>query len=176
MKILFLGYKENPVIDFLKTKGEVICVLPRGEIPTNDFDYLVAYGYERIIPHNVIEKYKGRSVNLHIAYLPYNRGRNPNYWSWKERTPNGVTIHEIADKLDGGDIYFQKRVFFGENETLNTSHTKLKQEMEKLFIENWENLFTTKPHKQEGKGTYHSEADFQKEVLPNGWLTKVKDI
>lgn len=173
MKILFLGYKENPVIDFLKTKGEVTCVLAKGDIPSGDFDYLVAHGYERIIGREVIEKYKGRSVNLHISYLPWNRGRNPNYWAWKERTPNGVTIHELSDKLDGGDIYVQKIVTFGDNETLKTSHTKLKQEIEKLFIDNWGKFIN--PQKQIGKGTYHDEAMFKKENF-NGWDTHVKNI
>lgn len=175
MKILFLGYKENPVINFLKTKGEVTCVLAQEPIPSGDYDFLVAYGYERLLSPEVIKKYKGRSVNLHIAYLPFNRGRNPNYWAWKEDTPNGVTIHEIANKLDGGDIYFQERVLLTDEETLRTSHTKLKQSIEKLFMDNWEKILTMKPTPQIGKGTYHSEADFKKENF-KGWDTSVKDI
>ena len=47
-------------------------------------------------------------INLHISYLPYNRGSYPNYWSFKENTPNGVSIHHIDDGIDTGPVLVQK--------------------------------------------------------------------
>src|SRR5688572_25850818 len=34
-------------------------------------------------------------LNLHPAYLPYNRGAHPNVWSIVDRTPAGVTLHYL---------------------------------------------------------------------------------
>ena len=35
---------------------------------------------------------KGKIINLHISFLPFNRGYYPNLWSHQEGTPSGVTI------------------------------------------------------------------------------------
>lgn len=54
-------------------------------------------------------------LNLHISYLPWNRGANPNFWSFVENTKKGVTIHEIDEKLDKGKILLRKELEFDEN-------------------------------------------------------------
>ena len=49
------------------------------------------------------------SINLHLSYLPFNRGKNPNVWSIIESTPCGATIHKIDEKIDTGKIYVRKK-------------------------------------------------------------------
>ena len=44
-------------------------------------------------------------VNLHISYLPFNRGSHPNYWSFVENTPKGVSIHEIDEQIEINSHY-----------------------------------------------------------------------
>ena len=39
-------------------------------------DFVVSYGYRHIVPADVIDKMAGRIINLHISYLPWNRGAN----------------------------------------------------------------------------------------------------
>lgn len=174
MKYLFLGYKESPVLDFLRTQGEVVNVSPTGGIPDIQYDYLISYGYRRIVKPDVLARYPNRAVNLHISYLPWNKGADPNFWSWKENTPKGVSIIEMTDKLDEGRIYFQKEVTFGENETLATSYQKLRDEMDALFIEKWPLLWNTTPNPQNGKGSYHTVAD-GKDIIPP-WNTPVSQL
>ena len=38
------------------------------------FTFLVSYGYRHILRKNVLDLFPDRAVNLHIAYLPWNRG------------------------------------------------------------------------------------------------------
>jgi len=161
MKILFLGYEESPVLDFLKTQGEVISVSPTGELPPVTCDYLVSYGYRKIVPHEVLAHYPNRSVNLHISLLPWNKGADPNFWSWWDNTPKGVSLIEMTDKLDEGRIYAQEEVAFSDDETLTSSYGKLRQEMERLFIRTWPTLSTIVPREQTGAGSNHRVADLE---------------
>ena len=54
-------------------------------------------------------------LNLHISYLPFNKGAHPNFWSFAENTPSGVTIHKINKKIDSGNIIYQKILDFELN-------------------------------------------------------------
>ncbi len=161
MKILFLGYEESPVLDFLRTQGEVTNVSPTGEIPNVTCDYLVSYGYRKIVSNSVLAQYPNRSVNLHISYLPWNKGADPNFWSWWDNTPKGVSIIEMTDKLDEGRIYAQREILFSDDETLASSYWKLRKEMENLFIETWPTLWTISPSEQVGEGSNHRVADLE---------------
>ena len=80
-------------------------------------------------------------INLHISFLPYNRGANPNFWSFIDQTKKGVTIHEINSKIDAGNIIFQKEIKFNikknKNLTFRDTHNTLILEIEKLFIKNY---------------------------------------
>lgn len=46
-------------------------------------------------------------MNLHISYLPWNKGADPNFWSCIDGTPAGVTLHHIDAGVDTGDIIAQ---------------------------------------------------------------------
>jgi methionyl-tRNA formyltransferase len=157
MKILYLGYPENPVHLFLKTKGTVFQIQEKISFEISQFDWIVSYGYSHIIKQEIIDKAKNPIINLHISYLPFNRGADPNFWSWFENTPKGVTIHQIDKGIDTGDIFIQKEVYFEGNETLSSSYEMLKKEIEDLFIENFDNIIQgiIFPKKQNGKGTFH---------------------
>lgn len=126
---------------------------------------VISYNYIHIVPENVITFMKGNIINLHISYLPWNRGKYPNLWSFLEDTPKGVTIHRMEKGLDTGAILYQKEMFFDESkETLASSHRKLNEEIVKLFKEHWteirEGTYPIIP--QQGKGSYHALKDMRK--------------
>lgn len=126
-------------------------------------DLIISYNYKHIIDEEIINL--GRNIiNLHISYLPYNRGADPNFWSIVDGTPSGVTIHKIDKGIDTGDILLQKTVDIKDTDTLGSSYTKLHREIQKLFIDNWESIRDNKikPTPQVGKGTYHAVKDFYK--------------
>ena len=180
MKILFLGYDDNKIIDFLKLANDVLVHTDKIDSKfISEFDYVISYGYRYIISKEVIDSSKNGIINLHISYLPWNRGAHPNFWSFIDNTPKGVTIHFIDPGIDTGDIIFQREVVFDKNEdTLEKTYHRLRDEIEKLFIQNWVrvvrgNYIRTK---QIGSGSFHLKKDLDKCNLINGWETKIGDV
>lgn len=48
-------------------------------------------------------------VNVHPSILPYYRGPVPTYWCIKNgETKSGFTLHRIDERIDNGEILFQK--------------------------------------------------------------------
>jgi methionyl-tRNA formyltransferase len=180
MKILYLGYPKNPIHLFLKTKGMVFQTQEKINFNIDQFDWVVSYGYSHIIKQDMIDKAKNPIINLHISYLPFNKGADPNFWSWLENTLKGVTIHQIDKGIDTGDILIQKEVKFKGDETLSSSYEILKEEIENLFIESFDNIIKgcILPKKQNGKGTFHLKKDLNKYkyLLTQDWNTPVNQI
>ena len=186
-KILLLGSNsdyQKDILDFLERKNNKVKFYSKkisaDDTKLNEFDFLISFGYRYIISEAVLNKFKPNAINLHISYLPWNRGADPNLWSFIEDTPKGVTIHEIDEGIDTGDIIFQKEIVLNTNETLASSYEKLQSEIVKLFKENWFKIVSNdfKRLKQSGRGSFHSISDGRKflQSLPLGWNTKVSDI
>lgn len=73
--------------------------------------FVVSFNYRYLIPEEVLKLLPGKVINLHTSLLPYNRGSAPNFFSFLEDTPKGVTIHRVDSGLDTGDILCQKELF-----------------------------------------------------------------
>ena len=176
-RFLLLSEKEEiKIYNYLSSIGSV--KWEKGLIDTditNKFDWIICYGYHHIISNEVIKAVKNPIINLHISFLPFNRGCHPNYWSFKERTPKGVTIHFIDEGIDTGPILIQKKIKFESFDTLNSSYLKLKKEIENLFCENFMRIIggKIKPKKQIGKGSFHLKSDLPKDVNWNININKI---
>lgn len=176
MKILHLGPQNNKVYNYLNKEYSIDSTEEKLDPSTLcKFDWIVSYGYRHILKKEHIQSSNNPIINLHISYLPWNRGADPNYWSWVENTPKGVTIHIIDEGIDTGDIFIQEKVNFSKNETLSSSYGKLKNKIEDLFISNFENIVKGRilPQKQTQSGSLHYVKDFPG---VESWDLKVKDI
>jgi len=187
LNILFLGPDKKPqniIINFLLREGNKIKkfeeILDTKIIEKYKYDFLISFGYRYIIRNEILKIFKGNAINLHISYLPWNRGSDPNLWSILENTPKGVTIHHLDSQLDKGKILYQKEIFFDSNDTLKTSYNKLMDEIVSLFISNWNNIIINKvtPIEQSIAGSYHKSSDKKQYVklLKNGWDTRLNDL
>lgn len=180
MKIILLGEKSDRFASFLYGKGYPITAvvsepLDAEQIPKDA--WLISYGYRHIIKRDVLERLERPPINLHISLLPWNRGADPNLWSWIDGTPKGVTIHNVDAGLDTGPILLQKRLFFTPwgKHTLESSYNRLCSEIEKLFRDNFDRLLhmRIRPRPQ---GSSHRTADKANIVLPLGWKTPVREL
>lgn len=112
MNLLFLGPGESAVLDYLRQVEEEVAVtsdpLTVEVVERRRPDFVVSHGYRHIIRREVLARLPDRIVNLHISLLPWNRGADPNVWSFLEDTPKGVTIHYVDERVDTGDIIAQK--------------------------------------------------------------------
>lgn len=174
--VLFLTNNRNTLelFEWIKSKQDNINLYSNKvfieQIVNMKPDYIISYNYSHIIPENIIEFMNGNIINLHISLLPWNRGYSPNFWSFIDDTPKGVTIHRIDKGLDTGKILYQKELFFDEdNETFASTYEKLNFEIQKLFKDNWENIKTNKYDlfKQVGDGTYHTKKDLIEHMTLN---------
>jgi methionyl-tRNA formyltransferase len=184
MNALFLGPTDSPVLEFLKSSesGVVQTMDPIDEpfLRRHRIEFLVSHGYRHIIKQGVLDHFPRRAVNLHISYLPWNRGADPNLWSIIENTPKGVTIHYLDAGIDTGDLIAQKLVEFAPGETLRTSYSRLQTELAQLFAANWGRIRdgAYDGTKQTGAGSFHRVADREKvaHLLTNGWETPVAEL
>ena len=142
MNILVLGVNPSPLTTILKRDGynvlECFDSIDIEFLRNHRIHFAVSYRYRSIIKKPIIDFLRGRIINLHISLLPFNRGADPNLWSFLENTPKGVTIHYVDSGLDTGDIIAQKEIDFDvETETLATTYDKLNTEIIHLFEEHW---------------------------------------
>jgi methionyl-tRNA formyltransferase len=79
-------------------------------------------------------------LNFHPSYLPYNRGKHYNFWTIVEDSPFGVTIHWVTNKVDGGDIAFQKLVEKSWQDTGETLYHKAQSAIVSLFQEKFQRI------------------------------------
>lgn len=175
-KILFLGYGQSQtnLIDALVANNCIVDHTEEKIGAINGYDSVVSYGYKHILKQNVIDGFGCPIFNLHISYLPYNRGAHPNFWSFYDNTPSGVTIHLINSKVDAGPIVTQKYVNFKESDnTFAKTYSVLKENMENLFLEFLPSLLNDSwiAKKQRGYGTYHSIRDLPKNF--SGWSSLI---
>lgn len=184
MKILFLGNCDNLVLNYLKNIGEDV-EQTMEKINTEfvkNYDFIISYGYRHIIKKNIIDLFPRRIINLHISYLPWNKGADPNLWSFIDDTPKGVTIHHIDQGVDTGDIIVQKLVHLDNNYTLKTSYDKLQNEIQELFKEKWQdikngNFIGVKQNSKDG--SIHRMKDKEKfvHIVKNkNWNIKISDF
>ena len=93
------------------------------------------FGY--ILKPEVFEMPRLGCINLHTAYLPWNRGWHTNVWPIVDGSPAGVTIHFIDAGVDTGDIIVQRRTTVEWTDTGASLHEKLNRDMLALFKESW---------------------------------------
>lgn len=184
--VLFLTNNDNTedVFEWLLKRGEnvhkVQNKLTEDMIRALEPSFIVSFNYRYLIPKEVLDLMPDRVINLHTSYLPYNRGSSPNFFSFMDDTPKGVTIHRMAEGLDTGDILCRKELFFDEDkETFASTYEKLLAAMKELFYQNWDAIKAGKitAQKQEGCGTYHTMRELAeiREKHPFTWDCNIAD-
>jgi methionyl-tRNA formyltransferase len=181
-KCLFLGYNKNQtnLYDAIVGGGHWSCdhsdkILSKDSI--KEYDIIISFGYRHIIKEEILNSTNIPIINLHIAYLPYNRGAHPNFWSFVENTPAGVTIHQVDRGIDTGKIIFNKIIDFNIIRNKNLSFFQTYQilinEIENLFKENIKQILNKdyEEHHQIGKGSYHNSKDLPSTL--QSWHQKI---
>ncbi|MCP4097559.1 MAG: formyl transferase [Planctomycetaceae bacterium] len=183
--ILFLGDKNSPLLRWLIGTGESVIqtteTIESSFIPNNKVSFLISYGYRHIIRKNILDQLPNRAINLHISLLPWNKGADPNLWSFVDGTPKGVTIHYLDPGIDTGDIIVQQEVEFdSHNDTLETTYQKLQCVIQALFQKNWQSIKTQacSRRKQEGQGSTHKSIDKEalSHLLVKEWDTPISTL
>ena len=172
-RILFLGYKKNQtqLIKFLKKDFHVHEYgnkLLTKSILNYDYKLIISFGYNKIIKKSILKFVNCPIYNIHISYLPYNKGAHPNFWSFIDRTPNGVSIHKINENIDEGNIIFRKKIKFKnlKKHTFRSTYKDLILNAEKLFMKEFKNIlnFKFKTIRTKSFGSIHYKRDLPKNL------------
>lgn len=177
-RVLFLGYtrEQTSLVDELVNANCEVWHTQEKIESTAGFDFVISYGYRHILKKSIIESSRAPIINLHISYLPWNRGAHPNFWSFFDCTPSGVSIHLIDEGVDTGPILYQRYVNFEKDQvTFSQTYKRLVQEIESLFKENLHEIIAGayKPMPQRRKGSHHKVADLPSEF--SGWDSNIQD-
>ncbi|MGA9471850.1 MAG: formyltransferase family protein [Terriglobales bacterium] len=100
-----------------------------------DMGFSIMFGY--LLKQEFLSLLPRGCLNLHPAFLPFNRGAHPNVWSIVDRTPAGVTLHSIDEGIDTGDIICQKKVSVMPTDTGESLYHKLECAGLELLREAW---------------------------------------
>jgi methionyl-tRNA formyltransferase len=100
-----------------------------------DMGFSIMFGY--LLKPDFLSLLPRGCLNLHPAFLPFNRGAHPNVWSIVDRTPAGVTVHFIDEGVDTGDIVCQKKVPILATDTGESLYHKLESAGLELLQEAW---------------------------------------
>lgn len=111
---------------FVQETDKLIQILSEKSI-----DFLVLAGFLLKIPRELVANYEGRILNIHPSLLPLYGGKG----MYGERvhqavleageSKTGITIHQVNNEYDRGDIVFQKEVSVSPNETVESLKKKI---------------------------------------------------
>ena len=120
-----------------------------------DISIVAAYGL--ILPKAVIEAFPYKCVNIHASLLPRWRGAAPIQRSIEAGDKeSGITIMQVVETLDAGDIYLQKSTPIDEHTTGEVLHDKLAEIGGDLILEYLDNIDNIMPIKQDESQTCYA--------------------
>lgn len=158
------------ICDIAQSKGIAIFTYsdftqPRhqDEFKTLDIDFIICVYWPYLLKKDMFSCAKMGRVNFHPALLPINRGWFPHVHSILDGSPAGVTLHEIDDGADTGQIWAQKEVKIYAYETAYDVYIKLQQEIVSLFKANWPRIrdLSLQTIPQKSGGNYHKKSEIE---------------
>ncbi len=120
------------------------------------------FGY--IISPELLDLMPAGSINIHPAFLPYNRGAYPDAWSIIDGTPAGVTLHYMDSGVDTGEIIAQREVVKEPVDTGESLYKKLELESLSLFKDTWPTIRSGRANpitQKKNEGTFHRVRDVE---------------
>lgn len=136
-----------PVIEPARIRADE-AARARIEAAGPEVNIVVAYG--QIIPRSIHGAPPRHSLNVHFSLLPKYRGAAPVQWAvLNGDTESGVTIIELNDRMDEGDILAQEQVEVRPRETAAALGSRLAVLGARLLVETLAGLDRIRPRKQD---------------------------
>jgi methionyl-tRNA formyltransferase len=111
------------------------------EIRTYRPELIVVIAFGQKIGNELIALPPKKAINVHASLLPKYRGAAPINWAIiNGETQTGVTIINLAEKMDAGEILAQQKIDIETNETAGQLHDRLGQMAAPLLLETAEKI------------------------------------
>lgn len=120
-------------------------------------DVIVVAAYGKLLPKVVLETPKYGCINIHGSLLPKYRGAAPiQRCVMNNEKYSGITIMQMAEGMDTGDILLQEKVEIGKDETSGELFDRLSIIGSDLLLKALENIDNLKPIKQNENEATHA--------------------
>jgi methionyl-tRNA formyltransferase len=111
-----------PVLQPEKVRAPEFVEIVRGLHP----DLIVVTAFGQILPKTILEIPRFGCINIHASLLPRYRGAAPINWCIiNGETETGVTIMQMDEGLDTGDMLLKKSVPIGPDDDAQSLHDRL---------------------------------------------------
>lgn len=105
-------------------------------------DLIVTAAYGQLLPNELLATPKHGAINVHASLLPELRGGAPiHYAILQGKSRTGITIMDMVEQLDAGDIISQKEVEITQTETVGSLHDKLSTVGAELLMKTLPKIF-----------------------------------
>lgn len=99
-------------------------------------DIIVVCAYGQIVKSNILNMSKYGAINIHASLLPHLRGAAPIHRAIMQGDKiSGVTIMQMDEGLDTGDMLLKEEIEITENMNVGTLHDKISLVGSKLIVE-----------------------------------------
>jgi methionyl-tRNA formyltransferase len=143
-------------------------------IDLHEPELLISLSCPQIIGQKIRDRIPKGCINVHGSPLPKYRGLMPAFWVLhNSEAKTAVTVHDLAAKLDDGDILIQTEVEISPEETWDSLVRKTKRAGAQVLVEAVHQIeqgtITRRPNVEE-RSTYYSfpTAAHRREFLAKG--------
>jgi methionyl-tRNA formyltransferase len=143
-------------------------------------NYFYLLWWPKIISHDLLAQPLLGTINTHPSLLPYCRGKDPNFWTFIDNTPFGVSIHEVGKGIDDGRIISQMEIPKSWEDNGQSLYLKSLIEMLELFKRTYpeirkQNHQYSDQNLEVGKLHYRKELDSASQIFLDKTY-KAKDL
>lgn len=133
-------------------------------------DLIVVVSYGKFLPKWTLELPRYGAINVHPSLLPKYRGSAPIQWAiLNGDKTTGITIMEMNEKMDAGDILFQKEIEIDENETTGELWNRLSTISSRVLLETIKQIENGTIQKQKQSDEYTLAPMIQKDMAKIDW-------
>ncbi len=126
-----------------------------------NYNLVLSLHCKQIFPSILINNIK--CINIHPGFNPYNRGYFPHIFSIINKLPSGVTIHEMNENIDCGNIIAQEQIIIESFDTSESVYNKIVLLEKKLIEQNivpiLENSYKPIACQNDGNMNYRKDFD-----------------
>ena len=141
-------------------------------------DIIIVVAYGKILPTEILNAAKYGCINVHASLLPKYRGAAPIQWAVLDgEKKTGVSIMQMDEGLDTGDVILMRETEIGEDETSAELFDRLSVIGAEALLEALEMIEngTAVPQKQP-EGDFGYAKMITKELCPIDWSKSADEI
>jgi len=157
--------RNDAILETIDGHAETVLLDDRGadvRAALASVDLAILVWWPRIVPRELLAVPRLGFLNCHPSLLPHNRGKHYNFWAIVEGAPYGVTIHWADERVDGGDIAFQRPIETTWEDTGETLFYKARAVLVDLLAENYDRIARgdiPRIPQESGTGSFHRASE-----------------